>query len=75
MNIEEMILEQNDQWRLDFEIGGVKRKLFDSFVAQINTRAVFAVAGPRRAGKSFFMSQIIWHLISQKSSPGKHFEY
>jgi len=66
MNIEEMILEQNDQWELDFEIGGVKRKLFDGFIAQINTRAVFAVAGPRRAGKSFFMSQIIGHLISQK---------
>jgi predicted AAA+ superfamily ATPase len=74
MNIEEMILEQNDQWRLDFEIGGVKRKLFDSFVAQINTRAVFAVAGPRRAGKSFYVAN---HLAFDfpKSSPGKYFEY
>jgi len=67
MTIQEKIIFQNTHWKEGkFTTFTFKRHLFGKVWADIDTRLIALITGPRRTGKSVLLKQIVNELISAK---------
>jgi len=67
---EQLLAEQNPQWRGKKIDGGIKREITGELIGLLRLRHIVALLGVRRCGKSTVLKQIINHLLSrQKVNP------
>ena len=63
---EQLLEEQNRQWRGGFLEAGFEREVTRELLEYVPMKHIIALLGVRRCGKSTVLKQIINHLISQK---------
>lgn len=67
MNLSERVSFQNQHWRVGkFELSDFERHILNDVWADIDTKLIALITGPRRVGKSVLLKQLINKLITEK---------